>query len=122
MISDEDVANAQTNWAVLQQADAYMQLLESPGWKLLYQLQCAWLEKFRDLARHAKIDNHGEAVQALHQWQVAEDLIETQAQHINTVLSHANQVRGTRTLDDALLMEKVQHEHESGNRTDPTGH
>lgn len=119
----EAEAQQYANFKILNAADAYIQLLESSGWQQVYKLHCAWLEKYRDIARHVDLGNPTAALAALHQWQVAEDLLEEQAKYINSMIDKATEIRGTNTLEDALMMEKVRHEHgEPGNTADPTGY
>lgn len=111
---------AEQNLAVLEMADAYLQMLQTPGWHLFDKLQTEWLNAKRKEARQQGSANNGQAIYA---WQAAEDLLEQQALHINRIIDDAHKMRGKLPLEVALAMEKVKHEHrESGTTENPTGY
>lgn len=95
---------------VLQRADAFERLLESPGWKLVFALHEEWAERYAKAAKTSPTENPAAALDALRQWQLAEEFLRMEANFINDIIERARELRGTRTLDDALLMEQVRHE------------
>ncbi len=102
--------------AVLHRADAFERLLESPGWAYLIGLHEEWAEKYAKAAKSVDTTNTAAAMDALRQWQLAEELFRLQSEYINSTLERAREIRQVRTLDDALLMEQIQNEQQSTER------
>ena len=125
---DENIEDARKRLATLNRSRAFSDLLETAGWKELYAMQIAWLDKARfDVRRTATVDPDA-SLDAMRRWQLAEDLIELQAKFINDTLADAEEIRGSIGLDEALLMEKLKYEQsdtapgDPGLGTDRTGH
>lgn len=110
MTKDEELALASERLLILQRADAFLQLMDTPGWKDIYSLHVAWVEKYRDAMLKVDTANPHTALESLRQWQLAEEFVKLEADYINNILREAQDIRGSRTLQDALLMEQVQHE------------
>lgn len=110
---------------VLQRADDFARMLGSAGWKRIYALHEEWAERYAKAAKTAATSEPVAAIDALRQWQLAEEFLRLEAMFINSTIEQAADIRGTRTLDEALLMEKVHHEQQSApeSRTaDPAGY
>ena len=107
---------------ILQRADAFERLLESPGWKHLFSLHEEWAEKYANAAKNVETKDVHAAVDALRQWQLAEELLRLQANFINDTLQRARDIRQHRTLDEALIMEQVSHEQHQYRTADSAGY
>jgi hypothetical protein len=114
-VNDDQRAAAEQR-ADLQRADAFERLLELPGWKLLLAEHEAWAERYAKAAKHVDTNNTAGAVDALRQWQLAEEFLRLQAEFINSTLRRAHDIRQNMTLADAELMEQVHHEQQSPER------
>ncbi len=123
-MNDDQREIAAEQLAVLQRADAFERLLETPGWKQLLSLHEEWVEKYAKAAKHVETKDQASAIDALRQWQIAEEFFRLQAEFINSTLERARDIRQYRTLDEALLMEQVQHEQQPTQRrtTDSAGY
>ena len=120
---DPRIVEAQERLATLARARAFRDLVESAGWKELYRLRESWLNKGREEVRRIPTDNAQAALDCLRRWQLAEDLMELEVRFINETLAEAEEIPGALNLDDALLMEQLNHEQsESTGRSDRTGH
>jgi hypothetical protein len=118
-MNEEARLAAQERLAILQRARAFDDLLHSDGWKEIYGLHTAWVEDARKVLRKVNTQDVTLALDALQRWQLAEDLIDLEANFINTTLSQAEEIRGGVTLDEALIMERVKDEQQ---RPDPAGY
>lgn len=112
---------------VLARADSLQRLVASPGWTLIFDVQTAALERARLDLRKVDTGNHAAAIDALQRWQIAENMLEFQVNFINSTLEEATELRGAVTLDDALLMEKLNEQPKpggdsAGDRPDPAGY
>lgn len=112
-MNDDQRAIAAEQLAVLQRSDAFERLLESPGWKLVLALHEEWAERYAKAAKHVETKDNAGALDALRQWQLAEEFLRLQADYINSTLDRAREIRQHRTLDEALLMEQIHHEQQS---------
>ena len=126
-MDDPNLEAAAQRLETLNRARAFEDLLQSTGWKELYKLQVAWVDKARFDIRRIPTGDTNAALDAMRRWQLAEDLIELQAKFINDTLAEAEEIRGGVTLDEALLMEKVRYEHSAtpgdpGTGSDRTGY
>lgn len=109
----------------LQLADHLSQLLQMPGWKHLYDMDVAELEEKRRALLDVDTSDPQEAIAKLQQWQIAEKALQGKALYINRALAVADEIRGSVTLTDALLMEKVNEQQsagDSGSRSDSAGY
>lgn len=95
---------------ILQRADAFTHMLESPGWKSIFALHEEWAETYAKAAKTAETKDGPAALDALRMWQLAEEFLRLEVGYINQTLKDATEIRGARTLDEALLMEHLQHE------------
>lgn len=119
-VENEVQERTNRNILILEQADAYQQMLQSKGWKFYEKSIVEWLEAKRQEARKMGSANHCAAIYA---WQAAEDLIESQWREINYVLHQADDIRGSVPLEFAAILEKNKNEHsEPGDTADPTGY
>jgi len=112
-MNDDQRTIAAEQLAILHRADAFERLLELPGWKLVLALHEEWAEQYAKSAKHAETKDIPGAIDALRQWQLAEEFLRLQADYINSTLERAREIRQHRTLDDALLMEQIHHEQQS---------
>lgn len=121
MISEERRTIAAEQLAVIQQADAFERLLETDGWRALYAFHESWAEQYARAARKVETKDSAAAVDALRQWQLAEEFLRLQADYINRTIAQARDILGTRTLEEALLQEQLQHEQPEPTRTADSG-
>ena len=127
METDPKLEAAAQRLETLNRARAFEDLLGTAGWKELYNLQVAWVEKARFDIRRIPTGETEAALDAMRRWQLAEDLIELQAKFINDTLAEAEEIRGGVTFDEALIMEKLGHEQsksagDPGSGSDRTGY
>ena len=110
--------------SILQRADAFRVLLESPGWKDIRDLHVAWAEKYHDVMSKVDTSDAPKALEALRQWQLADEFVRLEADYIDNILKQAQEIAGTVTLEDALLMERFKNEQSesSGDSGDRTGY
>ena len=118
-MNDEARLAAEERLEILRRARAFDDMIESAGWKYIFALQNAWLDKSLKILREVDTQDVTRALDALQKWQIAEKLIDTESNYINSTLSQAKEIRGVMTIDDALMMEQVQNEQQ---RPDPTGY
>lgn len=109
-MTDDRKNDARERLAVLKDASAFESLLAHPGWISIYALHTAWVRKHLDELRQVSTANAEEALDALRRWQLAETLVELEATRINETLKLAEEIRGTTTLEDALIMEQYRNE------------
>ena len=115
-MNDDQRRIATEQLQILQRAAAFERLLELPGWKLLLALHEEWAERYAKAAKAVETSNPAAAIDALRQWQLAEEFLRLQADYINRTLEQARDLRENRSLDDALLMEQIHHEQQSTER------
>lgn len=96
--------------SILQRADAFRALLASPGWKDIRDLHVAWAEKYHDAMSRVDTSDAPKAIEALRQWQLADEFVRLEADYIDNILKQAQEIAGTVTLEDALLMERFKNE------------
>ena len=123
-MNDDQRRIALDNMATLQRAEAFEQLIATPGWKILYAVHEEWAERYALAARKVATNEPDKALDALRQWQLADEFIRIEADLINQTMERAHEIRGTVNLDEALLMEQLKHEHQSTEpgTTDPAGY
>ena len=111
---------------ILDRAAAFAQMIQTPGWKILYGIQEASVEKARHDLRKVDTSNHSVAIDAMQRWQIAENMLELQANVINSTLENAKTIRGAVTVEEALLMEQLNEQSkptgDSGGRSDTAGY
>ncbi len=125
MSMDQLRADAAERLAILQEAREFDSLLEHPGGKRLYALHNEWVDQALVKLRQIDTQNPIASMEALHRWQLAESLLDLEAQVINNTLAKAKEIRGDLTLEQALLMEQVRNEQQSTTEpgsTDPAGY
>ncbi len=124
-IPDEKRIEAQEKIDALHRANVLGQLIQTEGWKLIFGLQEAAVEKSRVALRGVNTADVPATIDAVQRWQIAENLLAFQVDYINRTLADAEAIQGSVTLDDALLMEQLRND-KSGTgdpgRPDPTGH
>lgn len=121
-MTDQDRLIAQERLAILQRAREFKDLLQMPGWHAVERQWTNWLEGRRRALVKADTGEPTKALDALREWQLAEEHYQAMADHINRTLAQAEDIQGTVALDDALMMENIANEHQSAPRPDPTGH
>lgn len=113
---------AEERLRTIQRAKNFESLLSHQGWREIYALHTEWVEKARVDLRRVNTADHDMAINALQRWQIAENLLDLEANFINDTLAEAKEIQDSITLDDALLMEQLGHERSrTDTRTDPTG-
>jgi len=122
-LTPDERALAQSKLDTLKRAHDFEVLLQTPGWKHIFALHTEWVESARKTLRAVDTSMTAQAIDALQRWQIAENLLELEANFINDTLAQADEIKGNVTLPDALLMEQLRNEHESTEqRTDPAGY
>ena len=109
-LSNDEAQVASEKLEILQRADAFTQMMATPGWKEIYGLHVAWVETYHSALSKINTAETDKAIEALRQWQLAEEFLRLEADFINSTLRQADVLRGTVTLGDALMMEQYQNE------------
>lgn len=112
----EQLQMAAERLGILQKAEALRALLDTPGWKDLRELHVAWAEKYHDAMTVVDTSKRRKALEVLRQWQLADEFVRLEANYIDNIFKQADEIRGTVTLEDALLMERFKNE-----QSEPTG-
>ena len=110
---------------LLQRADDYNALIRSAGWKRIYAMHEMWVQAATAKLRDVNTADMATAINALQRWQIANDLIEMEANVINDTMEHASKLQSGMNLETALILEKVRNEHESTEHraaADPAGY
>jgi len=94
----------------LQMAEAFMQLLQSPAWKEIREFHVAWAEHCHDVLQKIDTSDTAKAIDALRRWQLADELLRREAAYIDQIVTEADNIRGTVTMQDAELMERYKNE------------
>jgi len=110
MLSEDAAKVASEKLDILSRADAFTQLLALPAWKHIYDLHVSWVETYRAALLKVNTADPQVALEALRQWQIAEEFLRLEAHFINSTLRQAEDLRGSTTLHDALLMERYKNE------------
>lgn len=122
MTQDEELKLAAERLLILQKADAFMQLVDSPGWKEIYAVHVAWAEKYREAMAKLNTADISTTIEAVRQWQLAEEFLKLEADYINNILRQAQDIRGTNTVQDAILMEQAYEQTRPDNSPDRSGY
>ena len=110
MLSEDAAKIASEKLAILQRAEAFTHLITLPAWKDIYSLHVSWVETYRAALTKVNTAEPATALEALRQWQLAEEFLKLEADFINSTLRQAEELRGSATLHDALLMEQYKNE------------
>ena len=121
-MTEEQRQAAEERLAILNRARSFRDMIESPGWRDIYALHTQWVEDARVALRKVDTADTAKAIDALQRWQLAENYLDLEAQFINHTLAQAEDIRGTVTLDDALMMETITNEQQPAPRPDPAGY
>ena len=110
MDQNQRLSDAAANLATLKRAGYFQSLMGTLGWVELMQLRRSWvddaLKALRDLPTH----DAPVLADAVRRWQLASDLLELERNYIRDTLDSAKEIPGALTIEDALLMEKLQNE------------
>lgn len=103
-------ADAEANLEVLRRAGYFQELMSTLGWVELMSLRRVWVDDALKSIRHMGTDEPQVLADAVRRWQLAADLRELEMNFIRDTLEAAKEIPGALTIEDALLMEKLQHE------------
>lgn len=103
-------ADAEENLAILKRAGHFQTLMGTLGWIELMTLRRAWvndaLKTLRDIPTH----DPAVLADAVQRYQLSANMLELELNFIRDTLDAAKEIPGALTVEDALLMEQLNHE------------
>lgn len=122
-ISEEKAAYLRERQETLARGMALATIVGLPGWQELQDFQKTLIVRLRRELREVSGADPAKALDALRRWQLAEEVYELQNGYVEKSISDAREISGQRTVEEALLMEKMNEQPEpTESRTDPTGY
>jgi len=94
----------------IQLAQSLMDLLQSPAWKEIRSFHVEWAEHCHKVLQKIDTSDTAKAIDALRRWQLADELLRREANYIDQIVTEADRIRGTVTMQDAELMERYKNE------------
>ena len=117
--NDASELMAKEQLQILEEAQGYQSLLHHPAFLRLQKLETEWLMEYLQALKGATAANGPEL---LRRWQIAEDWIDRKTATINQTLQMAEELRGSLSLQEALLMESISHEQKRPGNSGPGSH